>query len=101
MQTPHKPDSAPEPPIREVRIVTGDAFFLQIKPHEPDIPAGKGRPCPQCNKVAWAASRWCWHCQFDFDRAAMPRFHPTKVCACALVAIVSSAITAAVLRLSG
>lgn len=101
MPNERKPDDAPEPPIREVRVVNGDAFFLQIKPPKPDIPDGKGRPCPQCEVTAWAASRWCWHCKFDFDRAAIPRFHPTKVCACALAALVSSLLTMVLLGLSG
>ena len=45
----------------------------------PEIPEGKGRPCPQCGETAWLRSRFCWHCHFDFDRAALPRCHPRKL----------------------
>lgn len=91
----HRP---PEPPIKEVRILTGDAFFVQLPPEAPDIPEGKGRPCPQCGRTAWALSRWCWHCKFDFDRAAIPRFHPVKIAFCALIALASSLATVLALR---
>ena len=58
--------------------IQGDAVFV-LASHEPDIPEGAGRDCPQCKRIAWGKSRFCWHCDFDFDRAAIPKIHPTKV----------------------
>ena len=46
---------------------------------DPQIPDGKGRRCPQCRRIAWVDSRFCWNCKFDFDRAAIPRCHPKKL----------------------
>lgn len=68
-------------PRRVVHVdqVTGDAVFVVGVTVPPTIPAGKGRVCPQCGETAWLRSRWCWHCEFDFDRAALPWVHPAKV----------------------
>lgn len=62
----------------------------------PDIPEGKGRSCPQCGECAWRESRFCWNCQFDFDRDAIPRLHPKKLL---LVAISINVIVLAVVVL--
>lgn len=51
----------------------------------PEIPEGKGRTCPQCRHMAWALSRFCWHCGYDFDRAELPRVHPRKLLLLALL----------------
>jgi hypothetical protein len=55
-----------------------DVYIVAVN-EDPDIPDGQGRPCPQCGRTAWLNSRWCWHCKFDFDRASVARWHPTKV----------------------
>jgi hypothetical protein len=71
----------------QARIDTanGPVFFIQTTGAAPDIPQGDGRECPQCKLTAWRKSRWCWHCHFDFDRAALPRIHPSKVAALSLL----------------
>lgn len=58
--------------------VERDAFFL-IATGKPEIPDERGRDCPQCGHRAWADSRFCWHCRWDFDKAALARFHPRKL----------------------
>jgi len=81
--------------------VDRDAFFVFAGQLPPDIPPGKGRDCPQCGHVAWAESRWCWHCQFDFDRASIPRLHPVKstlLSAALLVGITAGLAVALLLR---
>lgn len=65
--------------------IEGDAYFL-ISQAQPEIPAEKARPCPQCLHATWAASRWCWNCKFDFDRAVLARCHPTQLLLIALAA---------------
>lgn len=62
-----------------VREISGDTFFVTLKSPPPIIPEGDGRPCPQCHQIAWNKSRYCWHCNFDFDRATIRRFHPAKL----------------------
>jgi hypothetical protein len=49
-----------------------DAFFL-IASGRPDIPDAHGRDCPQCGFRAWANSRFCWHCRWDFERLALAK----------------------------
>ena len=68
-------------PPRRVHIdeIRGDAVFIVANSEPPSIPEGAGRECPQCKQTAWALSRWCWNCAFDFDRAAIPAIHPTKL----------------------
>ena len=56
---------------RDVYVISVDAA--------PEIPDGQGRLCPQCGRTAWAQSRWCWHCKWDFDRAEVARWHPVKL----------------------
>lgn len=63
----------------------GPIYFINTTPSEPDIPAEDGRECPQCKRMAWRRSRWCWSCGFDFDRAALPRIHPSKIAALSLL----------------
>lgn len=58
--------------------VAGHVIVVEQR-QQPDIPEGKGRVCPQCHRVAWKQSRFCWHCDYDFDRAAIPRWHPKKL----------------------
>ncbi len=67
-----------------IDTANGPVFFIQTTAAEPDIPQESGRECPQCKRIAWRSSRWCWHCKFDFDRAALPRIHPSKVAALSL-----------------
>lgn len=78
--------SDPEQGRPVISGVARDAFFVIQKPQEPDIPVDKARRCPQCGKQAWALSRWCWHCRYDFDRASLARFHPVKLLALSLLA---------------
>lgn len=58
--------------------VERDAFFIAAT-GKPEIPDEHGRDCPQCLNRTWARSRYCWHCKFDFDRAKIARFHPSKL----------------------
>lgn len=58
--------------------VERDAFFIAAT-GRPEIHDEHARDCPQCGERAWAQSRFCWHCKFDFDRAQLPRIHPTKL----------------------
>lgn len=71
--------SQDNPGTVHIETATGDNFFVALTQAEPEIPDGLGRECPQCGRLAWARSRWCWHCRFDFDRAALARFHPSKL----------------------
>ena len=72
------PTEGPAPTGAPHFHVARDAYFSLSK-QRPLIPAEKGRKCPQCREVAWGDSRWCWNCEFDFDRAECDRFHPTKL----------------------
>ncbi len=87
-----KPDPASEPPTPpppiQIEQIQGDAFFVvnaaspepTPKPSAaPFIPPGQGKTCPQCSATTWRRSRWCIHCGFDFDRRALPRWHPAKL----------------------
>lgn len=98
---PSKRAERPQQPIKEVRVVSGDAIFVQVITEPPTIPDGKGRPCPQCHKTAWAESRWCWYCGYDFDRAAIPRICKTKLIGCSLAAVFSSLLTTLLMRALG
>lgn len=77
-----EPDSQPDTRPH----IEGDAYFLFSRTPPPEIPPDKARPCPQCHHAAWADSRWCWNCKFDFDRAVLARCHPTKLLLIALAA---------------
>lgn len=81
------PEPPPRPAALHIEHIHGDAFFvaLQVSPALPDIPDEQARDCPQCHRPTWRLSRWCIHCQFDFDRASLPRFHPTKLLALSLL----------------
>ena len=46
-----------------------------------EVPENKARDCPQCGAKTWAGSRFCRACRWDFDRAAIKRFHPAKLLA--------------------
>lgn len=46
-----------------------------------EVPEDKARDCPQCGAKTWAGSRFCRACRWDFDRAALKRFHPVKLLA--------------------
>lgn len=81
MQDPEEPAQS-KPTI--IERVERDAFFLLAR-QKPNIPPDRRRPCPQCGEDAWAQSRWCWNCKWDFDRAALPRIHPTKLLALMLI----------------
>lgn len=73
-----QPDHGPpsQSPLNFERV--GNLIVVERR-HRPDIPEGKGRSCPQCGECAWIESRFCWNCQFDFDRAELPRCHPRKL----------------------
>lgn len=75
-------------PQVNIENFSGQAFFIEPpeRRREPKIPDEMGRQCPQCGRTAWRLSRWCWHCNFDFDRAALPRVHPSKIAFLSLLA---------------
>ena len=68
---------------------------------EPDIPEGKGRPCPQCRRTAWRESRFCWNCKFDFDRAELPRCHPRKLLIVAVSVIFAGLVAVVIAHHNG
>jgi len=58
-----------------------------------DVPEDKARDCPQCGARTWAGSRFCRACHWDFDRAALKRFHAVKLLALsASLNVVSAAL---------
>lgn len=73
----------------QIEHIEGDTFIV-VHNHgpeaAPDIPDGQGRLCPQCARDTWRRSRWCMHCQYDFERCALPRLHPSKLLALSLIA---------------
>ncbi len=84
---PADPSVRPPGPV-QIDQIHGDAFFVvntspaATAPNPtapPFIPPGQGKPCPQCSATTWRRSRWCIHCGFDFDRRALPRWHPAKL----------------------
>lgn len=76
------PDTSSQPgqgePQPFINRVERDAFFV-IATGRPEIPDEHGRDCPQCGNRTWAGSRFCWHCRWDFDKAQLRRFHPSKL----------------------
>ena len=76
---PKRPSDPGEPSQSSLNFNTVDKLIVVQQPRIPEIPEGKGRTCPQCLHTAWARSRFCWHCGFDFDRAELPRCHPRKL----------------------
>lgn len=58
--------------------IEGPAIFLHGS-EAPPIPIERGRDCPQCGVTAWARSRFCWNCAFDFEAACVARLHPVKL----------------------
>lgn len=93
--------SDPEKPGITFERVERDAyaFVFQTSGLPPEIPDGMGRVCNQCGKIAWAQSRWCWHCRYDFDRAAL-RWHPAKLLTLSLIANVALCALCAMLLLT-
>lgn len=73
-QSPPGGDARPHVEIPDAQNV----IILNASP-APKIPHAKARTCPQCGRDAWAESRYCWHCKFDFDKAALPPCHPAKL----------------------
>ena len=75
-------DTAPKPPQVHIENFSGVGHFIHTsEPQAPAIPAGMGRACPQCQRETFSRARWCWYrdCAFDFERATMPRIHPSKL----------------------
>lgn len=68
--------------------------LIAITENLPDVPDEKARECPQCGVKTWAGSRFCRSCNWDFDRAALSRFHPVKLLA---LSATLNAVTAALL----
>jgi len=72
--------------------ISGPVLLAVVKEQDA-IPPEKARDCPQCGEKAWAESRFCWSCRWDFDAATIQRFHPTKLLAISIVLnIVSAAL---------
>jgi hypothetical protein len=55
-----------------------DVYLLSRRP-DLEVPENRSRICPQCGHETWAETRWCKHCVYDFDRAAIKRCHPVKL----------------------
>ena len=81
---PSQPQEQARPQTLKVKHWTGNAYFGFHRPPPPEIPDTKACLCPQCELLAWADSRWCWHCGFELHPAALAPFHPVKVLAVAL-----------------
>lgn len=61
----HGGPDAPKPVA--IEKMEGDIIMVSTVPSPPEIPAGKGRNCPQCTRIAWRLTRHCWHCGYDFE----------------------------------
>lgn len=76
---PKRPPDQGAPSQSPLNIDKVEKLVIVEHKRAPEIPEGKGRTCPQCLHTAWSRSRFCWHCDYDFDRAELPRCHPRKL----------------------
>lgn len=77
-EKPAQPGASDRPALK-VDQIKGPAVFVVQPPPEDPVPEDQARRCPQCKRMTWSAGRFCHLCMWDFDRAALPRCHPTKL----------------------
>lgn len=91
----HQAEETERPPLG-IHIGTWTGNVHMTLPQPLEIPEAKARPCPQCELPAWANTRWCPHCGYDFNVKHYP--HRVKIMA-ALLALAVAALLALTVKI--
>lgn len=76
-----------------VDTITGPVLIVAADTSKA-IPEGKAIVCPQCDERAWAESRFCKNCGWDFDRTKGRRMKTANLL---VISASLNVITAAIL----